>query len=59
VCPYTLLAHFSELDAVAAHGVESSLLRLWVGLEPVEEIVAAWEVALRSADTPAALSHLA
>eukprot|EP00730_Choanoeca_flexa_P016907 TRINITY_DN8073_c0_g1_i1.p1 TRINITY_DN8073_c0_g1~~TRINITY_DN8073_c0_g1_i1.p1 ORF type:complete len:940 (+),score=250.13 TRINITY_DN8073_c0_g1_i1:191-3010(+) len=46
VCPYTLLAHYQELDFVRQHGVDPNLLRVWVGLEPVDEIIAAFEEAL-------------
>eukprot|EP00045_Choanoeca_perplexa_P015761 m.203398 g.203398 ORF g.203398 m.203398 type:complete len:941 (-) comp17072_c0_seq1:1377-4199(-) len=49
VCPYTLLAHYQELDFVRQHGVDPNLLRVWVGLEPVEEIIAAWDAAFDSA----------
>lgn len=44
-CPYTLLAHFNELDAVEAHGVSRWLIRLSVGLEPAEDLIARFEEA--------------
>lgn len=50
VCPYTLLAHYHELAFAQAYGVHPSLLRMWVGLEPVDQIVSAWESALRHAE---------
>jgi cystathionine gamma-synthase len=37
-CPFTLLAHYSELDWAEACGVPRNLIRLSVGLEDVEEI---------------------
>lgn len=46
VCPYTLLAHYDELDWAEACGVERSLLRVSVGLEPAEEIIARMQRAL-------------
>lgn len=38
-CPYTLLAHYGELDWAAARGAKRDLLRVWVGLEDPEEII--------------------
>jgi len=32
-CPYTILAHFTELEWAARYGVEESLVRISVGLE--------------------------
>ncbi len=32
-CPYTLLAHYRELDWAAQRGVPRNLIRVWVGLE--------------------------
>ena len=49
VCPYTLLAHYHELDFARRAGVDSSLIRVWVGLEPVEDIIAAFDNALAAA----------
>ncbi len=39
VCPYTLLAHYDELDWAESCGVDRHLLRVSVGLEPAEVIV--------------------
>jgi cystathionine gamma-synthase len=39
ICPYTLLAHYTELEWAAACGVPRDLLRLSVGLEPLAEIL--------------------
>lgn len=39
VCPYTLLAHYDELDWAERCGVDCSLLRVSVGVEPTELIL--------------------
>jgi cystathionine gamma-synthase len=49
VCPYTLLAHYPELDWADACGVSRNLLRVSCGLEPLETILGAFEVALSHA----------
>jgi cystathionine gamma-synthase len=36
-CPFTLLAHYTELEWAEACGVSRYLIRLSVGLEDVEE----------------------
>jgi cystathionine gamma-synthase len=38
-CPYTLLAHYGELDWAAVRGAKRDLLRVWVGLEDPEETI--------------------
>jgi cystathionine gamma-synthase len=38
VCPFTLLAHFSELDWAESCGVSRHLIRLSIGLEDPEEL---------------------
>lgn len=45
-CPYTLLAHYTELDWAAECGVPRHLLRVSVGLEPPEELMARFDEAL-------------
>lgn len=45
-CPYTLLAHYGELDWAAEFGVDVDLIRISVGLEDTEELVAVFERAL-------------
>ncbi len=37
-CPYTLLAHFTELDWAESHGVSPNLVRVSVGLESIEDL---------------------
>jgi cystathionine gamma-synthase len=39
VCPYTLLAHYEELDWAESCGVDRTLFRVSVGLEPAEVII--------------------
>ncbi|EDQ91040.1 uncharacterized protein MONBRDRAFT_6768 [Monosiga brevicollis MX1] len=50
LCPYTLLAHYYELDFARTHGVEKSLLRMWVGLEDPDQLIDTWAHALTKAD---------
>ena len=33
VCPYTMIAHFNELDWCRSFGIDPNLVRVWVGLE--------------------------
>ena len=37
-CPYTILAHYTELDEVERCGVSRWLLRVSVGIEPIEDL---------------------
>ena len=46
VCPYTLLAHYEELGWTEDCGVPTNLLRISVGMEPAETIIAAFQEAL-------------
>jgi cystathionine gamma-synthase len=46
VCPYTLLAHYDELEWAESCGVSRWLIRVSVGLEPIDEIIAAFDAAL-------------
>lgn len=48
-CPYTLLAHYTELDEVERCGVSRWLLRVSVGIEPVEELWDRFQRALNHA----------
>lgn len=38
-CPYTILAHYTELEEVAEWGVDKNLIRISVGLEDQEELL--------------------
>ncbi|GAB9472416.1 Cystathionine gamma-synthase [Globisporangium polare] len=48
-CPYTLLAHYTELDFVESCGVDRNLLRFSIGLEDTEEIWREIDSALQAA----------
>ncbi|OQS06771.1 cystathionine gamma-synthase [Thraustotheca clavata] len=48
-CPYTLLAHYDELDYVESCGVPRDLIRISIGLEDVEEVWSCLERALDKA----------
>lgn len=37
-CPYTLLAHYQELDWASSFGVDKHIIRVSVGLEDIEDI---------------------
>jgi cystathionine gamma-synthase len=49
VCPYTLLAHYHELEWAEGCGVSENLLRVSCGTEPIGSILAAFEEALSHA----------
>ncbi|KZT66234.1 PLP-dependent transferase [Daedalea quercina L-15889] len=48
--PYVILAHYAELDWAAQYGVEQSLVRVSVGMEDREELLADFERALQAAE---------
>ena len=48
VCPYTLLAHYDELDWAASCGVSQNLIRIAVGMEPIDELLARFDRAFRA-----------
>jgi cystathionine gamma-synthase len=45
-CPYTLLAHYDELDVVEAYGVSRYLVRVSVGLENADDLIRRFQDAL-------------
>ncbi|MDG2125621.1 MAG: PLP-dependent transferase, partial [Verrucomicrobiales bacterium] len=47
-CPYTLLAHFHELDWAAGCGVDRNLIRIGVGAEDCDDLVGRFVSALES-----------
>lgn len=49
VCPYTLLAHYHELEWVEQCGVSANLLRVSIGLEGIDEILVRFAEALELA----------
>lgn len=46
-CPYTLLAHYTELDWAERNGVDRRLIRVSVGLENFEDLKERFERALK------------
>ncbi|PIA19475.1 cystathionine gamma-synthase [Coemansia reversa NRRL 1564] len=46
--PYTLLAHFTELEWAAQYGVDANLVRISVGLEPCEDLLAMFQTSLKA-----------
>ena len=48
-CPYTLLAHYDELDWAEKCGVSRNLIRVAVGLEPIADLIARFDAAFASA----------
>jgi len=47
-CPFTLLAHYDELDWAEKCGVSRYLLRFSIGLEPAKELIGRLQKALQS-----------
>lgn len=52
-CPYTLLAHYTELDFAESCGVDRHLLRVSIGLEDVEALWRVFEHALAASSAAA------
>eukprot|EP00038_Savillea_parva_P014266 m.10468 g.10468 ORF g.10468 m.10468 type:complete len:1026 (+) comp2750_c0_seq2:148-3225(+) len=48
VCPYTMIAHFNELDWCRNYSVDPSLVRVWTGLESRNELKSIFGRALDS-----------
>ena len=46
LCPYTMLAHYDELDWVESLGISRHLLRMSVGQETPEDLIGRFSVAL-------------
>ncbi|KDR80352.1 hypothetical protein GALMADRAFT_117071 [Galerina marginata CBS 339.88] len=49
-CPFTILAHFGELDWAARYGVEEGLVRISIGMENAPDLLRLFETALRAAE---------
>ena len=49
-CPYTILAHYTELDWAAQYGVEEGLVRISVGMEDVRTLLEGFEQAAKAAE---------
>jgi len=45
ICPYTLLAHYHELEFARTYNVSPNLIRIAVGLEDIHELKSAFEYA--------------
>ncbi|KAG7697928.1 hypothetical protein KL951_002502 [Ogataea haglerorum] len=50
ICPYSILAHYQELDVIEQWGVDRNLVRLSIGLEPTQELLATLKEALDTAE---------
>lgn len=48
-CPYTVLAHYGEIEEVAKWGVDRDLIRVSIGLEDPRYLMDAFETALKEA----------
>ena len=48
-CPYTILAHFTEMEWAAKYGVEETLIRISVGMEEKGTLMHCFEAALKAA----------
>ncbi len=46
-CPYTLLAHYHELDFAMTYGVQPNLIRFAIGLEDLETMKGKFEAAFK------------
>ena len=49
-CPFTILAHYVELDWAAQYGVEEGLVRISVGMEDTASLLHSFETALKAAE---------
>ncbi|KAI0064226.1 PLP-dependent transferase [Artomyces pyxidatus] len=49
-CPYTILAHYLELEWAAGYGVPDTLVRVSVGLEESEVLMRGFAAALKAAE---------
>jgi cystathionine gamma-synthase len=49
-CPYTILAHYKEMEWAAQYGVEETLVRVSVGMEETTALLESFERALKAAE---------
>lgn len=49
-CPYTVLAHYTEMEWAQQYGIEEGLVRVSVGLEEQGALLKKFEIALRAAE---------
>jgi cystathionine gamma-synthase len=54
--PFTILAHFTELEWAAQYGVEAGLVRISVGMEDTKVLLEWFETALSAAESVAAVA---
>ena len=54
VCPYTLLAHFQEMEWAEARGAVKNLLRIRVGLEETSDLLDIFQDAFQKRDAESA-----
>ena len=47
-CPFTLIAHYDELEWAESAGASRYLIRISVGTEPAEELIARLKTAIAS-----------
>ncbi|KAF8438197.1 pyridoxal phosphate-dependent transferase [Boletus edulis BED1] len=52
-CPYTILAHYTELDWAAQYGIEEGLVRISVGMEEKDLLLHSFNLALKAAEASA------
>jgi len=52
-CPYTILAHYGELDWAEKHGVPERLVRVGVGIEEGEKLLEVFREAICAAEDAA------
>lgn len=48
-CPYAVLVHYNEMEEVAQYGIDERLIRISVGLEDVNELLAVFQKSLDAA----------
>ena len=49
-CPYTIIAHFKELEWAAEYGVVEGLVRISVGMEEREDLLGRFKIAIEAAE---------
>lgn len=52
-CPYTILAHYAELEWAAQYGIEEGLVRVSVGMEERDWLLQSFGIALKAAESSA------
>jgi len=55
-CPFTLIAHYNELEWAESAGASRYLIRISVGLEPVDELIARIQSAIDTATRQGAIT---